>query len=148
MTKQDSIDLSLSRSVTVRGYEIKRAALGAYLQALKQLQSFPKDVTAALFPGQNADQVLETLKHISSDTLLALVARALTVVPDRALALVAKLTGIPLNRLNNDANIGLDGLMEIVTAWMELNGIENFMRAARQLINKAKASAAGTGSSN
>ena len=90
--------------------------------------------------------MLETLKHISSDTLLALVARALTVVPDRALALVAKLTGIPLNRLNNDANIGLDGLMEIVTAWMELNGIENFMRAARQLMDKAKASAASTGS--
>ena len=37
MTKQDSIDLSLPQSVTVRGYEIKRAALGAYLQALKQL---------------------------------------------------------------------------------------------------------------
>ncbi len=91
---KDSIGLSLTQSVTVRGYEIKRAPLGAYLQALKQLQSFPKEVTAALFPGQNADQVLEALKHLNSDALLALVARALTVVPDRALALVAKLAGI------------------------------------------------------
>ena len=143
---KDSIGLSLPQSVTVRGYEIKRAPLGAYLQALKQLQSFPKEVTAALFPGQNADQVLVALKHLNSDALLALVARALTVVPDRALALVAKLAGIPLNRLTNDANIGLDGLMEIVTAWMELNGIENFTRAARQLMEKLRAPAASTGS--
>jgi hypothetical protein len=131
-----SIDVSLPRSVTVRGQEIRRMPLGKYLQAIRMLERFPREVAAKLAPDGDGAGVLETLKTLDRAKLLDLVLKALTVVPEQAVQLIATLTEIPEETLLNDERIGADGLMEILDVWLEVNAAENFIQAAGCLRQK------------
>ena len=126
----NSVELSLPKSKTVRGYEIKRMPLGAYLQALQLMQEFPRDVAAKMLPNGNVSALLEQLKTLDREATVDLILRALAIIPEQLMGLIARLTGIARNKLLNDPEIGADGLAEIIDAWLEVNGAENFIRAA------------------
>jgi len=142
MAKQDSITLSLPQSREVRGCVIKRMPLGAYLSALQTLKDFPQETAAKLIPEGDIGTLLERLKHIDRQMLTELFLNALAVLPEQMIALIAKLTGIPSKKLLTDTDIGLDGLAEIVDAWLEVNGAENFFRAASRTARTIKQLAA------
>lgn len=146
--RKSSVSLSLPVTRTVRGYDIKRMPLGAFLSAMEQLQDFPALLMDGLFPGQSVESIFAQLKACTSDMLVDLLAKALTVAPKQVIGLMASLTGIGENRLLEDGDIGLAGLVEILTAWLEVNEIENFTRAARQLWERAKTLAGGKGGSS
>ena len=138
----NSIDVSLPRSVTVRGYEVRRMPLGKYLQAIRMLETFPRAAAEKLTPDGDLAGVLDTLRTLDRGKLIDLALRALAVVPDQAMELIAALTDIPQERLINDEAIGADGLMEILDAWLTVNDTENFIRAAgrvRQRISRLAA---------
>ena len=137
-------NLSLPDSRKVRGYEIKRMPLGAYITALQRLQNFPQEALEAVFPGKGIDAVIKQLKTIDTAMLSQILIRAFTALPKYAAELIAALTNIPEDRILEDPNIGLDGLAEIIDAWLEVNNIENFINAARSLMAKAKMQAANT----
>jgi len=138
-----SIKQSIPVEQTVHGYAVKRMPLGAYLRALQTLQDFPRDVVAQMFPDKtDLGKALESLRSLNRDSMIDLLLKALTVVPERAVGLVAELTGIPADTLLNDPVIGLDGIAEIVNAWLEVNGAENFSRAASRSAKTIKALAA------
>lgn len=144
-TKKDKTGhatLSLPHSRKVRGYEIRRLPLGKYMAALQQLQELPKQAMDALFPGMETGDILAKLTKIDADMLGELAMRAFSALPKQAATLVSALTEIPEDDLLNDPAIGLDGLMEIVNAWIEENNIENFFKAARELSAKIKTQAA------
>ena len=61
------------------------------------------------------------------------------VLPGEMVRLFAKLSGIEEKALLEDPRIGLDGLGEMAEAWMEVNGIENFIRTMGALGAKARA---------
>lgn len=132
----NSIDVSLPRSVTVRGQEIRRMPLGKYLQAIRLLESFPRELAAKLAPDRDIAGALEALKTLDRETLIDLALKALGVVPEQAVMLIAALTEIPADTLLSDERIGADGLAEIVDAWLEVNAAENFIRAAGRLRQK------------
>lgn len=148
MRKQDSISQSLPGKKMVRGYEMRRAPLGAFLQAMKQLQDFPAMLMESVFQGQSVDEILLSLKTADSKLLITIFTRALAVAPEQLLTLIADLSGISQSELKDDPNIGLDGLVEIIAAWMEVNDIENFTRTASGLWAKAKALAGTKAGSN
>ncbi len=133
---KDSIDLSLPRSVTVRGCEIRRMPLGKYLQAIRLLETFPRETAEKLTPDGDLTGMLEALKALDRAALIDLAVKALAVVPAQAVALIAALTDIPQERLLGDEAIGADGLMEILDAWLTLNGTENFLLAAGRVKQK------------
>lgn len=137
--KKNSLSLSLPKTRTVRGYAIRRMPLGAFLTAMEQLQDFPALLMEGLFPGQTADQIFAQLRTCTGAMLVDLLARAMTVAPVQVLNLIASLTGIDEDRLREDEAVGLNGLVDILTAWLEVNEIENFTRAARGLWARAKA---------
>ena len=139
MANIDSLDLSLPESRKVCGYEITRAPLGAFLRAMKQLQDFPAQLAEAVFPGMDLQDVLLALKTGNTGIMSRILIRACTVAPEHALKLIAELTGIPMERLENDPQISLDGLGEIVEAWVEVNRLVNFMQAATGLLQKFRA---------
>lgn len=145
--KRTSATLSLPETRKVRGYIIRRMPIGKYLEAMNTLQDMPEQLLRALFPDMGLMELLANLKTMDADGLQQLVGRALAVAPEYIVKLIASLAGIdPLDMLE-DERIGLSGLMEIVTAWLEVNEIENFMHAARSLWGKAKkVAAAKTGS--
>ena len=129
----NAIDLSLPRSITVRGYEIRRMPLGQYLQAIRSLETFPRETAERLVPEGDLAAVLEALKTPDRGKLIDFVLKAVAVVPVQAAALIAALTGIPQDTLLSDEAIGADGLLEIVDAWLTVNDAENFIRAAGRL---------------
>ena len=145
----NSIDISLPRCVTVRGCEIRRMPLGKYLQAIRLLEAFPREMAEKLTPDGDISGVLETLKTLDRRKLIDLALKALDVAPAQAVRLISALTEIPEDRLVNDRRIGADGLMEIIDAWLEVNAAENFIRAAGRVRQKISRFAADmkTGSS-
>jgi len=148
MTKTDSLDLSLPESREVRGCEISRAPLGVFLRAMKQLQAFPAQLLSAVFPGMSLQEILTVLKTGNTETMGEILFRACAVAPEQAIKLVGAVTGIPAEKLEDDPKIGLDGLAEIVTAWVEVNRIENFTQAATGLLQRFRAQkGTSTGSS-
>ena len=60
--------------------------------------------------------------------------------------LFAELAGLDEKALRDDPNVGLDGLLEMIEAWMEVNNLENFIGAARALWRRARAGRTGGGS--
>ena len=139
-----SIDLSLPAARTVRGYPIERMPIGRFLAAARRIDGLPQEVLRRLFPG--AQDAARSLASLDREGLIALCARALTVLPDEAVTVFAELAGLDEQALRDDPNVGLDGLMEMIEAWMEVNHIENFMAAARTLARRVRAGMTGTGS--
>ena len=66
----NSIDVSLPRSITVRGQVIRRMPLGRYLQAIRLLEGFPREVAIRLVPDGNIAAALEALKTLDRAKLL------------------------------------------------------------------------------
>ena len=138
MMKMDSIDLSMPQKRTVRGYELTRATLGVFLQAIRRAEGFPAEMLNLLFPGMSLPEILLLLKDCNSEAMGQILSRALVVVPEQAISMIADITGIPEERLTNDPAIGLDGLAELLSVWYEVNRIENFTQTAADLLQKIR----------
>ena len=139
----DKTRLSLPESRTVCGYTIKKMPVKPYLEALETLKDAPGTFMDACFPGKTASQALDSLNTIDRNGMAELLAGVLTTAPDYAVGLIAGLTGIEKETLLNDPGIGLDGLIEIVDAFIEVNRLGKFLRVAAAL--KTKLSGAATG---
>ena len=133
MTKKNSVELSLRRSETVRGYEIRRLPLGEYLAVAQMLRDLPQKLLAACFPEGTLSDALGALRTADAEKLLGLLANAMQVMPQETLRLVSGLTGVPDTALLSDPDIGLDGAAEMLLAFWRLNNMENFIRAAAQM---------------
>jgi hypothetical protein len=116
--------------------------LGAFLEATEKLQNLPGELLSVCFPGQPPAAVLEQLANLDETTLQSMISNALVAAPKHVVPVVAELSGIPEEKLIGDPDIGLDGLAEIVDAWIEVNGIVNFIGAARTITGKVKAAVA------
>lgn len=143
MAGKTSVDLSLPKARKVRGYTIERMPIGRFLAAARRLDETPGEVLATLFPEGDVWKALATLDRAGMMTLCV---RALAVLPEMATSLFAELTGLDERTLTDDPNVGLDGLMEMIEAWMEVNNLENFIGAARALWRRARAGRTGGGS--
>lgn len=143
---KNSIDVSLPQSKMVRGYEIKRMPIGAYLQAMQTLNDTPRELIEALYPGEGVDGFLRKMRNMDKDALYALIMKASCVLPERVIGIFSQVSGIGADKLIGDPKLGLDGLMELVLAWAEVNGIENFTSGVRQLMEKIRALTGRTGS--
>lgn len=147
MKEKNSAALSVKNSETVRGYEIRRLPLGEYLRVLEALREMPHTVMRVCFPDMDAAGLLQMLKGIDAQGLTAMLLQLLDVVPDEAVKLLSLLTGVPEDALYADPVIGLDGAAQMMEAFWRLNGIENFMQAARRLAAQMKSLRRDAGSS-
>lgn len=145
-----SAALSLPESVSVCGHEIRRMPLGRYLLAMEAMSEMPEKLLHACFPGLDAVEALERLRAIDDRMLGELFSRAMRVVPQEAVRLLSIATEIDEETLLTDPSIGLDGAAEMAQACMEINGIENFTRAAAKMaaaVRRMKKNARSAGSS-
>lgn len=148
MTSKNSAALSLPKSRTVRGYEIRKMPIGAFLEACSLLEELPGTALRLLFPEKKEGDILAELAGLDKDKLQELFLRALAVLPGEMVRLFARLSGVEEQALLEDARIGLDGLAEMAEAWLEVNGIENFIKTMGALGKRARAlmGGASTGS--
>ncbi|MEG2531356.1 MAG: hypothetical protein RSA59_05910 [Raoultibacter sp.] len=142
-------NLSLPAQIRVRGYEIKRMPIGRFLAALQLLQDIPDVLMQAIFPDGDMEKALAQLKQLNGiEMLKTLFLRVIVALPEQVLPIVAQLLDVPTEDILDDPAIGLDGIAEMIGAWAEVNGIENFMKAANALKAKFRVQAATIGSSN
>lgn len=140
---RSTVELSLPQSRTVRGYEMRRLPIGAFLRALDALEHAPDTLMAACFPGMSAAQAWAQLRTLDAQALLGALMRAAAAAPREAVRLISALTGAPEEALIEDPAVGLDGLAEMLLALWELNRMENFIKAARALTDRARAALDG-----
>ena len=134
MHSKNTAALSLPQSKTVRGYEVKRLALGGYLQAIHTLNTLPGGLLEACFPGKSAGEALSQLMRADGPMFHLLTPGLVQTGFDHLLCAASALTGIPLDDLKEDTTIGLDGIIEILQAWVEINNLEDFTKAVRKLV--------------
>ena len=127
---RDTIAKSIPESRTVRGYEIRRLPLGKYLEAIQAMKNAPNEIMQACFPGMSQGEILATLKFINGDTLSGMIMNAMFAIPDEVISLLSIFTGISKDTLLSDENIGADGAVEMLTAFWELNNMDDFFKRA------------------
>lgn len=138
MATNHTVALSVPKAKKVRGCAIERLPLGGYLRAIRALQDFPDDLVAACFPGQDLGGILAQFRELDKDKLLSMIGNALLAAPKHFIHFAAELTGIDEEMLLNDPEIGLDGLLEILVAWAEVNKLGDFLPAVRKLTGKIR----------
>lgn len=136
--------LSLPETRKVRGCVIKRLPLGRYIQALEVLRAAADDLAETCFPDKNTDEIFSYVTSISKDSLLELIGNAAPVALMHITQLASALTGIDEQKLLNDPGIGPDGLVEILTVWVEVNRLGDFPGAVRNLIGKFRTAVEGS----
>lgn len=134
-----STELSTLQSVKLRGYEIKRAPMRKFLEATRLLQTAPLEVLQSLFATTDLQSVLGKLSAIGQEELMALLVKAVAVVPELVIELFCEVAELDKETLLNDTVLGLDGIVELMNKWVEINGLVNFTKGLGQLIDSAKA---------
>lgn len=133
MSTKNTLKLSLENSRTVRGYEIRRLPLGAFLEAVATLREAPIQILSAMYPGMEPMEALKSMTSLNAEAFRGALMSAVAYAPTSCMSVIAKLLDIPVERLLDDPMIGLDGLAEMLDAWLDLNNIENFLSAVRPL---------------
>lgn len=131
---------SLPGSRLAYGCEIKKLPLGAYLEALEKIQNLPVDLLTGCFPGKSLDEILLALKTLDERALVQLVTGAIGTGAPYLLSLVSHFSGVPEDKLRDDPDIGLTGLVDIVRAVWEVNELGNVVAAVRQVLPEKKTS--------
>lgn len=137
-TGKNSVNKSLPREKLVRGYRVERMPIGRYLQALRLLQEAPEEWLREILPERDGMSVLSALKEMDVSQLQKVFLNAAAVLPEKAVSLFAEVSGIEEEKLLSDPDIGLDGLLELMKAFWEVNGLENFLRGAAEVGRKIR----------
>ena len=138
MPEKNTIQKSMEMSRTVRGYEIRRMPLGAFLEAVDAIREAPVQILESIYPGKGPMEALRILSGLNAQTLRGVLISAFTYAPDQFVGVLSKLLDIPKDDLLGDPKIGLDGLTELLNVWLDLNNIENFISAVRPLVSRIR----------
>jgi hypothetical protein len=120
----------MGKSVTVRGYEIKRCPIGRMVSALELIATIPRALIDAVTGGMSRDQLLASLVGGQEESVTVFM-RALAYAPKPIMEIIGRLLNIPSDRLLADEDLGIMGLMELLGAWCEVNEIINFTLALK-----------------
>lgn len=127
----------------VRGYTVRKMPLGAFLRASSALSSLPEQLLQTAFPGQTAEEILRSMETLTPQTLLRALQNALQSAPGQVVRVFCELSGLSDEELLNDPALGPDGLLLLMEAWAEVNGLQNFIAAAKRLRGMALAAKNG-----
>jgi len=146
---KDMFRISVPGTKTIRGVEVKKLPLGAYMAAIESLKDLPAILLEKGFPGLGEDEVLSKLAKMDKETLLELAGNLLVTVPEQALRFISGLISVPYETLRDDPNIGINGLKDILMAFWEVNDLGNFTKDVVQAIKRSSLlKQAQTGSRN
>ncbi|MCL2853512.1 MAG: hypothetical protein FWE20_10885 [Defluviitaleaceae bacterium] len=134
----DKTRLSVPKVRKVCGYEIRKMPIGRYLEAIDEISEFPNELIGACFPDMELKEIIERMTAFDEKTLRACIANVFTRAPRHAVGFVAKLTDIEADKLLHDENIGLDGLVDIVDAFIEVNNLGKFLAGLTEVSFKLR----------
>jgi len=130
---RDSVKKSLPRERKIRGYTVKRMPVGQFLQAMERLQEAPEELMEQLLPDKGNIPFFAAVKMMDASAMKTVILKAAQLAPGFAVKLFAEISGMEEEKLLNDPDVGLDGLFELMEAFWEVNGLENFFRGAARM---------------
>lgn len=136
MFRDKSLKMSLPKSKTLYGVEVKKLIVAKFLQALQLTEDLPGLVLDRLFPGKSALDILAMLSDAKKDTLLDMVSRFLFSAPNEIAGILSSLLGIPKEPLlDPECKDGLSPaeIAEILVAFYEANDLSDFFGNVRRL---------------
>jgi len=133
-----SIEMSVGKSKVICGYRIRKMHFGAWLEATKRIENLPKELSEALFPGKNLDEILSELSGIDVDSAWVLVSTAMTKVPELVIDVVSEVSEISSDELMNNPDIGIGGIMSIIEAVIEVNELGEFTASLKKVWTMTK----------
>ena len=139
-----SLNISAPKEITLYGVKIRKLPIGQYIKVMRAIDELPQLLVEKVMPEKSAGDLFSAMKNIDKDSLVFLVGKLLTVVPEELMKLISELLDIPLERLlGTDENaLGLSELTEILLAFWEANDMTDFFAHAQRL---AKAVTQSTG---
>jgi len=137
--KKDFAFLSLKKQKTVRGIVIKKAPLGKYLDMLEILHDFPTDVLGWHFDDMSVSEILEKVESLNHEAIKVFLDVLFLKAPNYLVAALSCILDIDEERLLQDPEIGLVGIVEIIEAIIEVNSLGKLIKRARLITLAAKA---------
>jgi hypothetical protein len=126
--------MSLPKSKTVHGVEIKKVPVGKYLSAMRELEELPGRIINSLFPGKSLDEILASFSGATDDTVINLAITLLRVAPEHAIEALAVILSLDAEVIKN--NLTPKELSDVVKAFWELNDMTDFFADVSGLLKK------------
>jgi len=130
--------LSLPKQKTVRGIVIKKAPLGKYLEMLEILHDFPQDILSWHFEDMSVSEILDKIENLDHKAIKVFLDVLFKQAPKYLISALSSILDIGEERLLQDPEIGLVGIIEIIEAIIEVNSLGKIIRHAKSIKAVAK----------
>lgn len=125
MATKASEKLSLPKVEEVHGVEVKKMPCGKYFEAIELLKEMPTEFIEELekeFKKDNEEFKLSSL--MTKDNFMVLVSKMLSVIPNFAIKMLAKLLDVKETKIRNE--LTPKELADIINKFWEINELESF----------------------
>lgn len=123
--------LSLPKTKTIHGVEIRKMPCGKYFEALQTLKDLPEDFLKEL---SDNEQEFKLSEMFTMENIMTLVTRLLIILPDFTFKFLSKLMDVDEETMKNE--LTPKELLDIVKAFWELNELESFFDQMKSIVDK------------
>lgn len=124
-----SVRKSIPRQKTVHGVVVRRLPIGAYLDAAESIRELPENLLGRLFPDMSPEEAYLQLKYLRTDTVMKIIGRGASALPDELLAFFGALLDISPDTIRN--KLTPSEFMDIACEFWEMNKLANFIKRVR-----------------
>ena len=123
--------LSLPKTKTIHGVEIRKMPCGKYFEALQTLKDLPEDFLKEL---SDNEQEFKLSEMFTMENIMTLVTRLLIILPDFTFKFLSKLMDVDEETMKNE--LTPKELLDVVKAFWELNELESFFDQMKSIVDK------------
>ena len=124
--------LSLNKSVTLYGVEIRKMPCGKYFETLQTLKDLPEGFIKEL---SDNGQDFKLSEMFTVENIMNVVMKLLIILPDFTLNFLSKLMDIDRDILEN--KLTPKELLDIIQEFWKINDLESFFDQMKPIVNKA-----------
>lgn len=135
--KDKSVKMSLPETKELYGVKIVKLPVARYIAALDVIENLPNVLINQVMPEvSGTKELLDKLKASDSELTEYIILKLLKTMPAELCRILSELLDIPAERLldkNCKNPLSLNELLEIVTAFWEMNDMTDFFVSVRRL---------------
>ena len=132
--KNKSAAMSLPKSKTVHGIEVRKVPIGKYIEAMREMEELPAQLIPALF-GEDAtvSDIITMLTKLTADGMLKLLGKLLVISPEYLINALASILGIDKGAL---MELTPNEVWDVGQAYWEMNDMTDFFGRVSGLIRE------------
>lgn len=128
------IEKSIGIRKTVHGIEVKRMTIGKYLEFSEDLEKLLVKLKENNISLNNS---LDYLKKIDKEKIILGITKILKAAPEIATEILPKALDIEKEKIIDNEEIGLNELIDIIAAFIEINNLGKLTEKIKEMIKKA-----------